>query len=316
MREIVIVPTFERPELLFLCLKYIREADPDIKIRLFPDRGTWRSVRAAAATFNAEIQHVPEHDYYGNSYVTMEAYRWAYNEGYHLTYLVEDDVFVHSDFFDWHRKMHDEFSDIFGAMGWIFNRHAPIEQAEMFQPWFYSVGVSFAQPKLGLIAEHASPRYYTDMAGYIKKRFSSSPLNDPFNVMHTEQDGLIQRILDKDKTQTVSPGIAKCSHMGFGGYNRGWTPYQNFFKGCKSFPDRIKRLEAFYADPYWRTGIFGRSIVEREIGHEIPPRSFNYKIKLPDGWESEFTSEMTRDHLPSRINSAAVPDDAEVVLTS
>lgn len=314
MREICLVPTYKRNELLYCCLSRIRAADPEIQIRLFPDRGTWREVKEIAALFDAEIQQMPNHDYYGNSYVTMEAYRWAYNEGFHLAYLIEDDVFIHPDFFEWHRKMQNDFPDIFAAMAWIFNRHAPIEEAELFQAWYYSIGVSFTQSKLALLAEHASPLYYADMAGYIRKRFSSSPLNDPMNIMHVEQDGLIQRILDKEKMQTVTPGIAKCSHMGFGGYNRGWTGYEKFFAGCENLARRIQRIEAMFRDPYWRISIFGRDIVEREIGKAIPQRSFRYKVTLPGGWESEFVSEMTQDHLPPRINSAPVPEGAEFML--
>jgi hypothetical protein len=316
MLEVCLVPTFKRPELLCQCLSRIRQADVNITIRLFPDHNTWKDAAFFGETFGADVHHVPEHNYYGNSYNTMEAYRWAYNAGFHLTYLIEDDVFVHPDFFFWHRKMHEEFPDIFAAMAWIFNRNAPIDDGEMFQPWYYSIGTSFSREKLGLIVEHASPLYYGDMGSYIRERFSSNPLNDPFNIMHTEQDGLIQRILDKDKSQTVSPGIAKCSHMGFGGYNRGWSAYERFFEGCASFTDRVHRLDALFEDPYWRISLFGREIVEREIGQELPTRSLNYRIKLPGGWESEFTSEMSREHLPSRINSVPVPADAQFVLLS
>lgn len=314
MNEIVLIPCYNRPELLFICLSLIRSFESTIRIRLFPDRGSRDAFLGIAEMFKAELHYTPDHDYYGNSYNTMEAYRWAYNAGADLAYLVEDDIFVHHDFFAWHRKMHEEYDDIFGAMAWIFNRHAPIMEGEMFQPWFYSIGVSFTRQKLALLAKHATPLYYQDMPGYIRKHFKSNPLNDPFNIMHVEQDGLIQRILDDDKTQTVSPGIAKCSHMGFGGYNRGWNTYEKFFEGVSSFDKRLDKVMALYEDPYWRMSIFGRAIVEREIGYAIPERTIRYRIELPGGWETEFVSEMTQEHLPKRIHSAPIPEGSKVEL--
>jgi len=318
MKEVVIVPTYMREELLFCCLKRLRGYDGDIPIHVFPDRGTFHNpaVRSICETFEAHAHLVPDSDYYGNTANVMNAYLWAYNEGYDRVYYVESDVMVHSDFFSWHRQQQDMFPDIFASMAWIFNRHAPIADDVLFQAWYYSIGTCFSRDKLRLIVEHATPRYYADMQGYIESTFKKSSLNTPFGIEHYEQDGLIQRVLDADRTQTVSAGIAKCSHMGFGGYNRGWTAYQNLFEDCKTFAERVKRVEEFISDPYARAECFGREIVEREIGHELPKRNLKYRIRLPGGWESEFTSELKREMLPKRINSVRVPLNAEIVLLS
>ncbi len=186
----------------------------------------------------------------------------------------------------------------------------------MFQPWYYSIGTCFNRDMLYLITEHASPHYYGDMPGYIRSQFIDSSLNDPFAIAHWEQDGLLQRVLNKYKKQTVSAGIAKCSHVGFAGYNRGWSRYEEFFERCLDFSSRIKKIESFYADPFWRLSMFDRVVVERELGREIPKRELRYKVKLPGGWESTFTSEMTQEFLAPRINGVPVPDDAEIMLVS
>jgi hypothetical protein len=320
--EVVIVPTFQRPELLHLCLSQIRQLEPNIPISVFPDRGTAkdREVLAAVEPFlatNLQLNFVPDHDYYGNSFNTMEAFRWAYNDGWDRIYLIEDDVIVHPEFFPWHREIHnDEDFDIFASMAWIFNRHAPIADGVFFQPWYYSIGTCFKRHKLGLVVEHACPRYYGDMAKYVGDVFSDTPLNQSrkeFGIEHYEQDGLIQRVLDRDKSQTASPGIAKCSHVGLFGYNRGWYRADEFFANCGSFDERVQRLATFIEDPYERAQVFGRDIVEREMGYELPKREIRYRAKLRE-WETEFVSEvnLTPKTLPTRVNS--VPVSAEMLI--
>lgn len=315
MREFVIVTYWKRPELLHCCLDRIRASEPKIPVMVFPDRGSWKDkqVQEICQHFNAEIACVPDHDYYGNTYCTLEAYRFAFNAGFERVYLIESDVVIHSDFFPWHREQHEEWPDIFCSMAWIFNRHAPITDDVLFQCWFYSIGVCFARDKLALVVEHATPRYYDDMAGFIQKHFKGSPLNDPANIAHFEQDGLLQRILDQHKLQTVSPGIAKCSHMGFVrsyGDTGAAAGYESLFEGLRSFEERVERVEQLIADPYERMSYFGKEIVEREIGHAIQERSFRYRIKLPGGWESEFESPLDIKKLPKRLNSVPMPTDA------
>lgn len=321
MNEVVVVTTYKRPELLHCCLKRIRAAEPVIPISIFPDRGSLYEPETANAlkhflNGNTQANFVPEHDYHGNSFNAMEALRWAFNEGWERIYYIEDDVMIHPDFFQWHREILEDCPGLFGSMGWIFNRHAPISDDILLQPWYYAIGTCFPREKLELVVRHATPRYYADMRGYIESAFPKSNLNSPFGIQHFEQDGLIQRVLDLDKSQTASPGIAKCDHIGAFGYNRGWSKEGDFFKGCFTFANRVARIEEFIADPYWRAEVFGREIVEREIGHELPKREIKYKITLPGEWSSEFVSELKIPQLPDRINSVPVPLEAKIVVMS
>jgi hypothetical protein len=317
--DCVVVPTYNRPEFLENCILAIREANADIPIFLFPDRGTAKDVELHAIVkkhVGVYPKWVPNHGYHGNSYNALEALRWAWNGHFEKIFYVEDDVMVHRDFFDWHYEMHNEWPDLFASMAWVFNRFSPMTDEPLFQPWYYAIGTCFTFNKLAKIVEHASPLYYEDMAGYIEKNFRKSKLNSPFGIQHYEQDGLIQRILDADKSQTVSSGIAKCTHLGCIGYNRGWSRSEEFFAGCKTMAQRVERVAEFYRDPWWRADVFGRDIVQREIGRERPQRDLHYTVTLPGGWESEFVSELTTPHLPRRINSVLLPRDARIVLSS
>jgi hypothetical protein len=317
MKECCIVPTFHREELLFYCLSLIRAFEPEIDLHVFPDRGTFYDplVQQIADGARATLHLVPDNEWYGNTANAMNAYLWAFNAGYDRVFYIESDILVHPDFFTWHRAQHEEREDIFASMAWVFNRFAPLTDDVMYQPWFYAIGVCFARPKLELVVRHATPLYYADMPGYLAKHFRTSPLNDPLNISHYEQDGLIQRILDEDKSQTVSPGIAKCSHLGFSrsyGSEKSLSDYDDFLGKGRSFEERLAKLQEFVADPYWRATIFDREVVEREIGHRLSKREITYRVTLPGGWETTFVSELGRAQLPRRIHSVTLPPEAVI----
>jgi hypothetical protein len=322
LKEAIIVPTYKRPEFLYCCLRRIRAIEKEAEIFVFPDRGSMFDEDLKTVMLTPEFQPitlcwVPPHNYHGNSYNVLEAMRAVWNMQKHeLIYYIEDDVMIHADFFDWHRFQHEDEPDIFASMAWVFNRYAPLTDDALFQPWYYAIGTCFHWKNLAKVVQHATPLYYDDMRGYIEKAFPKSKLNSPFGIEHFEQDGLIQRVLDLDRSQTVSSGITKCDHLGVIGYNRGWSRAESFYENCTTLKDRILRIEELIADPYWRAQLFGRDIIEREIGKELPKRNFRYEITTPQGWKSEFTSELDVKRLPSRINSVPVTPGTKIVLLS
>ena len=318
MREVILIPQLGRYELLFCCLKRIRAIEPKIEIHLFPDRGTFHEpvIQTMTKEFELHCHFVPDHDFFGNTSNVLNAYLWAFNAGYERIFYLESDVMPHVDFFSWHRQQHEEFPDIFASMGWIFNRHAPIVDDLLFQSWLYSIGLCISRKKLALIIEHATPKYFGDMAGYIGRTFPRSTFNKNYEIGNfAEQDGLLQRIMERDKSQTVCPGIAKCSHVGFTRSYGGDTQedYERFLglDGLR-FDERVDRVEEFIADLYARAEVFSRAVVEREIGYVLPDRSFRYRIELDGGWSSEFTTELNIKRLPRRINSVCVDKSAKI----
>jgi len=320
MKDVVVICTYKRNELLYCCLKRVREADAQVPILLFPDRGTWkdRELQSISTKFSAEIVHVPDHDHYGNSWNAGEALRYVYHAGFELVHYLEDDAFVKPDFFTWTRQGHENFNDIFCSAGWVFNLHSPLDSGDYFVPWLYIPQFSIKRDKLALIYEHLGPKYYTEMQGYIEKHFKGNVLNKMYtDILHFEIDGLIQRIIFEDRSQVLWPSIAKVEHMGFGGYNRGgYERYEEFFSdfSANTLTARVEAIESVFEDVHWRANVFGKSIIEREIGAEIVKREFVYRIELPGGWTSEYKSDLRRALLPRRINSVNVPHNAEIVL--
>jgi hypothetical protein len=316
MREVIVIPTYRRTELLYGTLARLRQQDTVTPIYVFSDHGeTSVDLERTCDEFSAFLILQAKHDYHGNSFNAGQALRFAYESGFELTHYVEDDAFAKPDLLAWTRKQHDDWNDIFCSCGWVFNHHMTIEDQIYFVPWLYIPQFSIRRNKLKLIVEHLNPFYYRDMWNYIKTHFVDNPLNAMFpNVVHYEIDGLMQRIIMIDRSQAVWNGIGKVEHMGFAGYNRGgYSLYEELFDSPK-FIERVKKIETFAADPYWRMSIFGRELVEREVGYALPKRTFEYRITLPGGWESTFWSELGLRALPKRLNSVPVTPEMQIVM--
>jgi hypothetical protein len=319
MREAIIIPTYKRPELLYCCLERLRAQDNRIYIYVFSDRGhTSKELEATCGAFDAGLIFQGRHDYHGNSFNAGEALRFAYSSEFDLVHYIEDDVMAKPDLLAWTRVQHERFEDLFCSCGWVFNQHMPIEEQAYFAPWIYIPQFSIRRKKLGLIVQHLNPFYYRDMWGYLKQNFADNQINALYpNVVHYEIDGLIQRVIMADSpAQAVWDGIAKVEHMGFAGYNRGGLEkYEEMFDSG-SFMNRVRTVEEFIADPYWRASVFGKEVVEREIGRELPKRVTKYKVTMPGGWESIFDTELANLRGIKRINSVPITPDMKIVVAS
>ncbi len=317
MKEVCIVTTFRRTELLHGCLRRLREQDADIPIRVFSDRGeTSNDLVNACSKFNAYLIIQTQHDYLGNSYNAGSALRFAYDVGYELIHFVEDDCFAKPDLLSWTRMMHndEDCPDIFATCGWCFNHFMPFNEDIYFAPWIYIPQFSIRRKKLELVLPYLNPLYYRDMWGYLAAHFPENPINKLYpKVVHYEIDGLLQRVIMQEKLQTAWCAIPKVTHEGFGGYNRGWDTYTNMFKDCTDFASRVAVIEEFAADPHWRASVFERRTVEREIGHGLPKRMIKYKLRVGE-FESDFESELALRSLPRRLNSVPRTSEMEIII--
>jgi glycosyltransferase involved in cell wall biosynthesis len=311
VREIVIVPTYNRNEYLHCCLRRIREQDKRVDIMVSVDRcfvipdETLRVIDEHGAFGIA----AGEHNGYGNSYNVLRALQIAHLSGPELFHVCEDDTMMHPDCLAWHREMHEDMPGIFASCGWVFNRHAPINNDLQMAPWYYAPNACFSKEKLGMVVRHARTAYFDNMREYVLATFPNSQLHNrgrQENTAFFEQDAIVQYVLGEDKSQCVWRGIALVDHVGASGYNRKKGPV---FEG--TLDERVTKVEALIADPHWRAELFGREIVEREIGHRLGKREYVHKVSFA-GWESMFVSELRTEQLPRRLNSVDLPDDAVV----
>lgn len=227
MKEIVVVTAWNRADFLHACLSRLMAADdgsPWYVLSL--DRGHDRAVREVAGAFHNTVRRAtiltPRHGYRGNSYNTLTSLKFAMSQGADLVYLVEDDILVGTDFFDFHRDAQRLFPENL-AVSACRNQFFPIGQDpapddEVVYPHlsYQSLGVSFRRESLTRIVPHITHAYLSNPVGYCKRVFPDTRIN-PSNA---EQDGLIHRIGERDGLPAVYPFAPRAYHAGFVGYHR------------------------------------------------------------------------------------------------
>lgn len=216
MKELIIVPTFERSEMLYVTLEAIRAADPELPIHVFPDRGS--DENEVCARHGAIAHKTIAHTYHGNSFVMLESLKWAYKQKADIVYVIEDDAVVYPDFFEWCRSSLKAHPDIFAACGWRYSPDAlpPCFGPDIIIPWYLSVATALPKKSLYGIIQHACPEYYSDMKSYLDRAY---PASNRRGSMHYEQDGLTLRVCESESKRCAWPRRPRATHIGWRGYH-------------------------------------------------------------------------------------------------
>lgn len=262
MRDLVLIPTFARPEYLQLALEHLAAADggPDKEIWIMHDRhvndpghilAEIEAAQKIAEAFEPKFKALKfhkrsAHPYVGNPLNFLELYKSAYETDARYVYLVEDDVLVSKDFFKWHEAVQAR-GDYFVTVGWHCIRNAevkasqdPTEYIESTRD-FSSIGICWKREKLAPLVKHATQHYYRAMKVYLGQAFPGSPIN---SGQWTEQAGVITRLLHETKDRWVAwPSLSRVAHVGISGYHR---PGGHRFNG--SIEQRVRDLRAAVAD--------------------------------------------------------------------
>lgn len=241
MRDIVLVPTYNRPEYLLLCLERILAADGGSEKEVWVQHDTHQNIPSADLSLTREVvcrfegkfaylrygERLP-HGYYGNTFSTMEMYKQACETDARFVYLVEDDVHVGVDFFRWHESVQGS-GTYFCSVAWSCRRNPKAVLSD--DPLGYietscdyaSVGVCWRRESLERVAHHACPAYYANPSEYLRKAFPDNPIP---GWKWTEQDGLIMRLLLQPGASNVVawPSRPRCAHVGLHGYHRPHGP--------------------------------------------------------------------------------------------
>ena len=228
MKEIVIVPAWRRPEFLHAALTRLAVADdgaPEFWICL--DRGHSDEVAAVAHWFRAILPGrvrigIREHAYRGNSYNVLTSFHNAVDEGADLVHLVEEDILVGADYFDFHRRAHELAPDAFSVSA-CRNQYYPLGVAPPYDetgiylhPSYQSIGVSLKAYRLRQALRYATPQYFAAQVQFCARNFPHSRINRS----HAEQDGLLHRVLEKQGSATAYASVPRAYHVGFVGYHR------------------------------------------------------------------------------------------------
>ena len=228
MTEIVIVTAWKRPEFLSAALQRLLLADDGRQhYWICLDRMHTREVGMVAAAFvrkaggRATIRR-RSHRYKGNSFNVLTSYREAVDAAPDLVHLVEEDVFVGADYFEFHRQAHELAPDAFCVSACRNQQFPPDvnppDQEDTIYPdvSYQSIGVSFQLDPLTEVIQHANHDYFARPVPYCRRTWPDSAIN-PNNA---EQDGVIHRMIEASGRPTVYPFSPRAYHAGFVGYHR------------------------------------------------------------------------------------------------
>lgn len=237
MNDIVLVPTYYRPEYLSLCLEYLSKArgienkeiwvlqdfrQHDEHRHFLEEQWTAAVIEDWRTKLSIRFIRSAPHIFQGNTQNVLEGYKKAYETDARFVYLVEDDVFVMPDFFEWHEVVQAQ-EDYFCSVAYrcIRNQEA---RTDVDDPNAYfttardyaSIGVCWKREKLKHVVAHAQMVYYSDTDAYMSKTFPGNRFGECFS----EQDGLIMRVMWEQNGVTAWPYVPRAYHMGWYGYHR------------------------------------------------------------------------------------------------
>lgn len=217
MKDIVIIPAYDRSEMLWNCLERLSACSEifGMQVRVTVDCHQGKcnpveEIREVIVKF-PELKIVTTvmdpHSYRGNSFNVLSAYRRAVEAGAPFVFMVEDDVMVEPDFFCWHYEA--QASKPFCSVGVENTRSGKLKTTEDFA----SLGVCFSCETLTHIIKHGVTNYFSNTGRYCQDKFGIVPGE------HTEQDGLILRIMRSLGGTAIFPESPKARHIGWYGYN-------------------------------------------------------------------------------------------------
>ena len=232
MKGIVVVTAHSRADFLWACLHRLSIADgaKDYRYLIAIDRKHTADVQNVAYDFrnlsglSVTIEHA-DHQYSGNSFNTLSAYRWAAQRTEGLVHLVEEDIFCGIGALKFHEAAHALSPTCF-AVSAAADQNAPRiasddREGVVMRTSYQSLSVSFRATILrNEVLPLATPQYFANMVETLAARFP----NTAIARSQAEQDGLINRVLE-ERCRNGLPGmlypvVPRAAHYGFHGYNR------------------------------------------------------------------------------------------------
>ncbi len=229
-RDVVIVPTYDRPEYLAVCLEYLSEArgiaDKEIwicqdnHVGAYPEPGVLAvfQSRGFLRARNIEVKCTMRsaHNYYGNSVNIFKSLKQAVETGAERIFLVEDDIMVMPDFFEWHEEVLAAVNP-FVSCGTAVNKsaHFPINGR-------YAQDETFQDAAAVYLSESA----YSSHAIAIKKEnakvlvevFANEKIYESLEPGF-EQDIMIQKFLVTNKLKSAWPYVPRAYNVGMRSYH-------------------------------------------------------------------------------------------------
>lgn len=248
--DLAFIPAWKRPDFLLATLQCLLRADrPWVHYRIQVDRGHDPAVLKVARRFQDRMPERVEvrtlaHVYRGNSYNVLSGYLEAVREGWHLIHLIEEDVLVGPDWFDFHRRAHALAPEAFSVFGCAWRNIGTLdgtppsqdEDAAYLLPAYLAPGSSFTAPALTEAMGFFTRDFWNNPRKFLAETFPHSTMSSD---TWTEQDGFFMRIREILDRPSVFPCVPRGHHAGFVGYNR---PGPSFDLPLEEAAEKIRSL--------------------------------------------------------------------------
>jgi hypothetical protein len=230
-QSVVVIPTLKRPEFLALTLERLANAGAEhLDVRIFVDWGI--KDRHEDVAYVRDTYLPSAQIYQANPHVRVLSGAWnilmslkeGWETGAPYVFLVEEDVMVRPEFFEWHWKTQEE-GDYFVTCGRKYLR-MPLN--------FYSnPGTCYRHDKLSLVIPHINEDYFKNTEVYVDKHFPQYRGMDG-----SLDDGLIRKIQRSVEGSVVCAEPPVAHHQGFHYYNR----MEQFMNREAGIEARVARL--------------------------------------------------------------------------
>jgi len=263
MKDIVLIPCWQRPEFLSICIEQILNAEgcENYHYLFLLDRGFAPENLDIISSFPLDKTTLPRPETVSGigkqSMNLLEGYRWASEQDCEKVFLIEEDIMIANDFFLWHEAIHSKEKVLCSIA--TENNNTPHTSTNDLEKYyegskmdFQSLGICWDRAALrDYIVPHATKDFYRNPRGYIIQNFADSSMGGNF----CEQDGLIRRVREKKcNLPVIFPDVPRAFHAGYYGYNRPST--------------KIPRGNLHYKTEHLRTIIFSK---EKMLEHSINP---------------------------------------------
>lgn len=214
MSEVVVIPTYARPEILAHALDKISGCpDAPDDVRIFLDHSPETRVQEVEYVRDkflprALLFHAEEHvACTSGTWNILHSIKSGYETGAERVWLVEEDVLMFPGAFERGRKE-------LASGKWL------AFCGRLLQPFYERYGTLYTNPGsvlsrrlLDQVIPHINDRYFADTGGYIREVFKHEPFNSSLD------DGLIRMVVREMQGACGYPERPICAHQGFNWYD-------------------------------------------------------------------------------------------------
>lgn len=257
-RDVVLLPNFNRPEMLQIQMElitenpgwndnfhYIFSLDYGFKRDLLPLIRLWRSKMASSELFEVSPMQGSYPRWLKQSRAIYKAYRRSLSHNPQYIFMLEDDIAPSNIFFEWHYQVQQKFKPFCSIGTRNHSLMPPIPQGNhnkevFFHPSFQSLGVCWPGQNLSRILDTYFPEtYWRNPLGFTQKTFPGTKIP----LAYLEQDSVFNRAIEKENLRVVYPTLPVAYHMGVYGKSTRTS------RVTGTLDEKVRKLKSFIFDP-------------------------------------------------------------------